>query len=242
MSKIVFLLKTMESKYLSDTMGKGRFCFCHSNVFSCWEDSKAAQYDRWEGHSAFEANYIVFAPIVREEPGKIVYGEGNILTDEGIVRLQTDIAKKTPICCFRAVDDSELTCIAGETVYSLGKTVDRIKQEFHHDAFVLIGFDPFIDRVRKVNCFRLAGNVIYQDLLNDYPYEIDETDREIMEQLFRKDEKYAWQKEFRIILHPDENEKKLVDIGSLADISVYGRIDELKQGIQIHDIDQESLS
>ncbi len=241
MSKIVFLLKTMNSKYLSDTVEKGRLCFCHPNVFSGWEDRKAAQYDRWEGHSAFEANYIVVAPIVSEKPGRIVYGEGKVLADEGIVRLQTDNAKKTPICCFRAVDDSELTRIAGETVYSLGNTVDRIKQEFHHDAFVLTRFDPFIDRVRKVNCFRLAGNVIYQDLLNDYPYEIDETNREIMEQLFRKDEKYAWQKEFRIILRPDENEKKLVDISSLSDISVYGRIDELKQGIQIHDMDPESL-
>ena len=233
MPKVLFLLKTMENKYLSDTMGKGRFCFCHPHVFSSWENSEAAQYDRWEGHSAFEARHIVVAPIVSEEPGRLVYGEGKVLAEKGIVRLQTDVAKNTPICCFRTVDETELTCSAGKRTYSLGNTVDRIKEEFHHDTYIMIRFEPFIERIQKVKSFCLAGNVIYCDLLNDYQNEVENVDHETIEQLFRKDEKYTWQKEFRIILRPDKEEKKIVDMGSLVDIAICGHIDELRQGIQI---------
>ena len=73
----VYLLKTLRKKHLADTIQQGQFCFCHPQVFSSWENKDSAQYDKWEGHSAYEVCHIVFAPIVSEKHGKIIYGRGD---------------------------------------------------------------------------------------------------------------------------------------------------------------------
>lgn len=229
----VYLVKTLRKKHLEDTIKQGQFCFCHPQVFSGWEDKESAQFDRWEGHSAYEVCHIVYAPIVSEKDGKIVYDHGDKLADQGIVRLQTDVAKETPICCFRMIMPAELDCVEGKYVYTLGETVDRIKQEFQHDAFVMIRLKPFLERLGKHVDWFYARNVICHDLLNDFQEELDERYKEINEQLFRKDERFAWQQEFRIILRPDKEEKKIVSVGSIEDIAYYGDIEELRNGILI---------
>lgn len=230
MEETTYLLKTLKKEHLEETVHKGKFCFCHPQIFSRWEDQKSAQYDRWEGYSAYEVNHIVFAPIISNKDGKIVYGQGSKIADRGIVHLQTDVAKKTPICCFRLVEESDLNRTDEKFIYSLGATTDRIRLEFQHDAFVLIKLVPFLERLGMNVSWYYARNVIYQNLLNSIQDEMDEENKEIIEQLFRKDERFKWQKEFRIILLPNEKMKSFVKVGSIEDISYHGDIDELKSG------------
>ena len=223
--QIVFLLKTMKKKYVEDTMTKGRFCFNHPAVFSQWEDINAAQYDRWEAQSAFEATYLVYAPIIGEKNGMPIYGQGKKIADKAIVHMQTDLAKNSPICCFRTVNKNEVEFLGNEIKYTLGSTARRIQKEFGHDAFVMIQLMPFIERLKSSVDSFIAMKVAYCDLINDYPFNVEKKNREIVEQLFRKDKKYEWQKEYRIVLPPSQDTPVFVEIGSIEDIAVSGDLE-----------------
>lgn len=226
-ARIRFFLKTTKSKHVKDMMEKGEFCFVHPTVFSKWETKDSAQYDKWEAYSAYEATHMVYAPIIGEKDGKPIYGPVKQFADRGIIREQSEEATHTPICCFRMVEDNEVTIHKMQVVYSLGKTADRIQNEFGHDAYIMIQATPFLERLQaKYWC--ISGNVVYKNTLNDYEFQVPERYKDIVEQLFRKDEAFAWQKEYRIILSPSNESPVFVELGSIKDIAICGSISDLR--------------
>lgn len=226
--EIILLLKTMKKEYLHDTMTKGRFCFNHPTVFSKWENKDAAQYDRWEAHDAYEANNLVFYPIIGEKDGIPIYGQGRKTIDKAVIHKQSVTAMNTPICCFRCITQNE--CVIGEDsiIYSLGDTADRIMQEFGHDTFIIIRITPLFERLEKAIGSFIAMDVAYHDTLNSHLFNVDEQYKGIAEQLFRKDKKYEWQREYRIALPPTESSPIIVEIGSIEDIAICGDITDLR--------------
>lgn len=226
--KIITLFKSMKHEYLEDTMKEGKFCFCHPTVFNRWEDRESAQYDRWEGHSSVEAIDLYVAPIVSEkEDGTIVYGKILKLADRGIVHTQTGEAKHTPICCFRMIEQEDVEIIDEKHFsFSINGTEERIMKEFGHDTFVLIQIAPFLERIRKTVPSCYTGAVVYQDTMNKSPFTLDDKHQEIAEQIYRKDERFSWQKEYRIALEPAIEEKTFVKIGSIEDIAISGRMED----------------
>lgn len=227
-NNIVFLLKSMKSEYLQDTMKKGKFCFNHPTIFSKWENTNAAQYDRWEAHDAYAATHIVVAPIIGENNGMPIYGPVRKLADKGIIHLQSDKVKHTPICCFRCIFQNEFGFDGNTMTYSLGEVAERIIREFDHDAYVIIQLVPFLERLKVKSHPILAMNVAYQDLLNDYEFNVPEQYSEIVEQLFRKDKRFEWQKEYRIALQPSKESPVFVELGSIEDIAICGNISDLR--------------
>ena len=213
-------------------MKKGRFCFNHPTVFSEWEEKEAAQYDCWEAHSSHEAKDVMIFPMIGEnENGTPIYGAGKKLCDQAIIHEQLESVKHTPICCFRAIEKEEVKYENGKLIYTLGETAKRIRNEFGHDSFVLIQAVPFIERIEKTLGSRLVGrgSVIYKDVLNDneFPH-IDDKYQDEVQQLFRKDIKYEWQKEYRLTLQPSKESRILIEIGSIEDIAISRNIDDLE--------------
>ena len=227
-NKIVFLLKSMKKEYLLDIMTKGRFCFNHPTVFSQWENADAAQFDRWEGHDAYECLYPALAPIIGEENGMPIYGPGKIMADKAIIHIQNGTTKHTPICCFRCIQQDEIRFEGNMMFYSLAEIADRIMREFGHDAYVIIPIMPFLERLKKKMSSFFAMSVAYHDLLNNHQFDVEEEYEEIAEQLFRKDKKFEWQKEFRIALPPTKEAPVFIELGSIEDIAVCGDIADLK--------------
>lgn len=225
---ILFLLKATKEKYVKSTLERGRFCFCHPTVFSKWEDNQSAQYDRWEGHASVEASDIICAPIVGyQKDGFPIYDKAYKIADKAIVHSQTGEAQNSPICCFRTVERSEISMSGSNLCYTLGETAQRIITEFGYDSYVLIQAEPFMERIKKTKEFRIAGSVIYQDIMNQFPQRLpDEYDR-IAEQLLRKDRKYEWQKEYRIILNPTKEPQVFLELGSIEDIAKSGKLVDL---------------
>lgn len=232
-NQIVFLLKTLKEKHVESTMTKGRFCFSHPSVFNKWERDNSAQYDRWDGHSAYEATHLVYAPIIEDNGDKIVYGEVKKLADRAIIHEQSATVKNTPICCFRYVQRDELIFDSGNSVdFTLGDTADRIKNEFGHDSFILINAANFLDRFRT-KYKGLDGRVVYHDTLNDFEFNVDESIKSIVEQVFRKDKKYEWQKEYRFALQESTETPTFIELGSIEDIAITGELDYLKGTIRL---------
>ena len=225
---IVFLLKATKNEYVKTTIERGRFCFCHPTVFSKWEDNQSAQYDRWEGHAAVEALDVVISPITGyREDGFPIYGKVSKLTEKATIHSQTGDAKHSPICCFRAVERSEITLSGSNLHYTLGETAQRIITEFGYDSYILIQAEPFMERMKKTKEFRIAGSVIYQDIMNQFPQSLPDEYESIAEQLLRKDKKYEWQKEYRIILKPTKEEQVFLELGSIEDIARSGKLVDL---------------
>lgn len=224
--EIIFLFKSMKQEYVEDTLRKGRFCFCHPTVFSRWEDKDAAQYDRWEGHSSVEAIDLYVAPIVSEkEAGTITYGKMQKLADKGIVHMQTNEAKHTPICCFRMVERGDVEIIDDRNFYfTINGAEKRIINEFGHDAYVLIQITPFLERIKQAVTGCYTGAVVYKDTMNERRFALEGKRLEIAEQIFRKDERFSWQKEYRIALDPTEQSPVFVEIGSIEDIAKSGKL------------------
>lgn len=226
-SRIIFLLKTMKKKHIDDTLKRGIFRFDHPSAFNKWADRNAAQFDRWDSHSGYVATHIFFAPILGEKNGNPEYGEVKKLSDKAIVHAQNYSVSHSPICCFRQIEEDEVKIEFDGVDISLGNTVDRIKNEFGHDAFVLAYAPSLIERIAEKNaCF--YGNVVYRDTLNDYQFKVGKQYQEQVEQLFRKDERYEWQKEFRFALKPTETGPVYIELGSIEDIAISGDIDGLR--------------
>ena len=227
---ILFFLKSMKSKHVEETMKKGRFCFSHPCTFNKSGGNNPAQFDRWDGHSCHIATHLVFAPIEKEDEHGVIYGKVRHFADEAIVHMQYGEAKHTPICCFRIVEKDEVSFAheAKALIYSLGKTADRIINEFGHDSYILIQAEPFIERLKKENNF-LCGSVIYKDILQPGMFQIEDQYQELAEQLYRKDSRFSWQKEYRIALVPSTGVSPVfVEIGSIEDIAVSGKIEDLR--------------
>lgn len=226
-NKILFFLKSMKCKYVDDILKYGRFCFNHPAIFNKWESKKDAQYDPWDAHSVYEATHLIFAPIIDEKDGIPVYGEVHKLADKGIVRTQSAVANKSSICCFRMVEEHEVSFDENHIFYTLGETADKIINEFGHDSYILIQAAPFLERIRqKYSCY--CGAVVYRNTLNDYEFQVPEQEKDFVEQLFRKDVKYEWQKEYRIVLPPSDNNPVFIELGSIEDIAICGKISDLR--------------
>lgn len=229
--EVRFLLKTMKAKHLESTIKKGQFCFNHPSVFNKWESADSARFDKWDGHMSIEVKNLVIAPVLQDDENEYVTGEVMPLADEAILHIQSGEAKHTPICCFRIVEDNEVSIDFDKRTltYSLGTIADRIMNEFGHDSYVMIEAAPFIERIRK-NYSVLRGAVAYEDTLKPGCFDIDKKYQELAEQIFRKDKAYEWQKEYRIALcEPTENSPVFVELGSIEDITIaHGRIEDLR--------------
>lgn len=218
----------MKTKFVEDSLKKGKFCFNHPAAFNKWESKDAAQYDPWDAHSAHHATHLMYAPIVGEKDGDPIYGKMQKFADSAIVRLQTSSVKHSPICCFRMIEEHEVTSEEEYLNISLGNTADRIIKEFGHDSYLLIQASPFMERLKQHNITVLAGPVVYKDTLNDYEFQVPEQFKDVVEQLFRKDERYEWQKEFRFVLPPSQTSPVFIELGSIEDIAISGKIMDLK--------------
>lgn len=227
-NRIVLLLKSMKNEYVNDTLTKGRFCFNHPVAFNMWESKDAAQYDPWDAHSVYDATHLVYAPIIGKKDGMPVYGKLKKFADNAVIREQSGTVKHSPICCFRLIEENEVTCVENGIKFSLGEIADRIINEFGHDSYVMIWAAPFIERVQKQCPSSLLGAVAYHDKLNNYQFPVPEEIKERVEQLFRKDERYSWQKEYRIALPPTKNSPVFLELGSIEDIAISGKIADLR--------------
>lgn len=219
--KIAFFMKTMKKEYVEDTVKYGRFCFNHPSVFNKWEDINSAQYDKWDCHTSFEANYVHFAPIINEENGNPVYGKPIKLTDKCTMHFQDSLVSHTPICCFRQIMESEIERDGNTVTFSLGEIADRIMNEFHHDSFVIINADYLYDKMREKH-IAFLGSVVYKNTLIGDEFNVPDKYFDAISQLFRKDELYAWQREYRFALPPSETSPVFVELGSIEDYAVSG--------------------
>jgi len=230
-NRILFFLKSMKSKHVEETMKKGRFCFSHPCTFNKSAGNSPAQFDKWDGHSCSVASHLVFAPIEKEDEHGIVYGKLRPLAKKAIIHMQMGEAKHTPICCFRMIEKDEVSFDyeAKALIYSLGKTADRIINEFGHDSYIIIQAEPFIERLKKENDF-LCGAIIYKDILQPGMFQIEDQYQELAEQLYRKDNIFSWQKEYRFALVPPTKDSPVfVEIGSIEDIAFSGKIADLRE-------------
>lgn len=229
---IVFLLKTMKSTYLKDTLTKGRFCFSFPETFSSANSDQlcSAQIDEWDSRHFFRAEKIYCYPIIEESPNGIKYGNGFPLAERAVLREISTISKRTPFCCFRKITKSDLISRKNAFTFSLGDTVDRIKTEFGHDSFIII-CEPnvFIKRILKLqHCF--GRSITYGELDYDSAKEFENAGFEQIK-MFQKRIAYEWQKEYRIIIEPTpETTNQILDIGSIEDIAFGGDIENLRKG------------
>lgn len=238
---IIFLIKTMESKFLNDTLKKGRICFNHPTAFNKGENLQSAQLDRWDGYSAYTAIYTVFAPIIgKKENGFPIYGKPVEIKNPVTIHRQSDRSKNTPICCFREVRENDFETVS-EDVYSfsLGDTVDRIRTEFGHDAFIMVKYPDILFQLNQFT-YNYSRSVIYQDTLNDYDFGERKKYENILGEIFRKDSKYSWQKEFRITLFPTFCSRVFWEIGSIENITLLsGDIELLRHGFICSDYEEK---
>ena len=232
-NKIVFLLKSLRSEYVEDTMEKGRFCFNKPSVFSTWEDKNAAQFDRWDAHSAYEAFDLVYAPINKDEGGVIEYGTAKRFADKAIIHEQGSFAKQSFICCFRYLTPQEVEFCNNGIRLSLGMTANRIIEEFGHDSFLVIHAQSFLDRVAKKvpnSSTMIQGAVVYKDLLYADEFPFPEPVNSRISQLYRKDAIFSWQQEFRVVIASDNSSteiREFIEIGPIYDIACYGKLSDL---------------
>ncbi len=228
MDDFLLLFKSLKSEHVESTLKKGQFCFNHPTVFNKWETEDAAQHDTWDAYSAYNATYLVTAPVIGEENGMPIYGKGQKIADNTVVHMRSDAVKHMPICCFRMIKADEITMLDHGFEFTLGETADRIINEFKHDSYIMIWAKPFLERVQQKCPNILSGGVVYKNTLNDYDFHVPDTIKETVEQLFRKGEQYSWQKEYRIVLPPTKDSPVFIELGSIEDIAVSGKISDLK--------------
>ena len=237
--EIVFLIKTMNKKHLKQTVENGTFCFNFPSVFNSSPNLSVAQYDQWDSHLSYEAIGLRFAPIVSKDENGIHYGTPVEIADEAKVHSISSTSKQTPLCSFRKVEKTDLMQRGETTLFRLGNVVDRIKNEFGHDAFILVHHPHvLIKRISAVSpCF--ARSIHYGKIDGNFQAFLDERDFE-QKEMFQKSEEYAWQKEFRVIITPrDASGPQIIEIGSIEDIAVGGDIELLRQGYIIAETEEQ---
>lgn len=226
---ILFLIKTMKHQYLESTLKQGRFCFNLPNVFNQSIDLKSAQQDKYDSYLSSSIQHLVVAPIISAPGQAIKYGKSNLISDHATIHYISDVVKQTPLCSFRKVEATDIESKYDVFFFCLGSTVDRIKEEFGHDAFILIWNVPaFFNRLSKITSY-FAKSIHYGDIDLQYQRFLDSVKFE-QKIMFQKSEDYAWQKEFRIILPPIDMGPQFVEIGSIEDIAWGGDVEDLRQG------------
>ena len=228
-----FLIKTMKKERLERTLKEGRFCFTTPSTFIGGDGLASAQQDRFEAHLSIKAYHLMVAPILYEDKDGPHYGPAEKFASQAQMHVITDDAKHTPLCSFRYVDPTELIEKYGAYFFRLGNTVDRIKDEFKHNAFIFIlAPQVFGHRLfQKAPCF--SYKVHYGDINLKFNKFIEQVGYQTAS-LFQKDPLYQWQQEFRIILEPKEKEgKHFIEIGSIEDIAFGGELEQLRNGFII---------
>ena len=226
---IVMLIKTMSMGHLNSTFETGTFCFCYPGVFnSTQNDLASGQQDKWDAHIGLRADksYVALN-------GRLIQ-----MTDATDIHLISGKSQKTPLCSFRKVEVSELRHDGDVYRLVLGDTVDRIKAEFRHNAFIaILNYRAFIKRIaEKYSCY--ARSVHYGEIDEEYFNFLEESKKRGFAQadMFQKGIDYAWQKEYRVLLPPEDNlqyGKKLIQIGPIGDIAIGGGIEALRDSVFI---------
>ena len=236
-NKIIFLMKTLKSDFLKSTMDGGLH-FRYPNSFSKTNNDLASgQIDKWDSHLSFTSyDEFFMAPI--GEDGKPDIENRTVIARNIPVHLISNISEKTPICCFRKIEECDIERYGNAFRFRLGNTVDRIQTEFNgHDSFILIiRWKEFLNRIEEKTPF-FARSIHYGDVNKEYIEFYNETPM-IQAEMFQKDEKYSWQKEFRIILPPGEGYPKTINIGSIRDIAICGKLEKLRYGFLFAPDDQ----
>ena len=237
--KIVFLIKTMNKKHLDNTLNRGTFCFNFPTVFNSSPDLATAQQDEWDSHLSFDAMHIMYAPIISKDENGIHYGKPKKLADQARIHQISGISKATPLCSFRKVEEADIVEKYDAAFFRLGNTVDRIKNEFGHDAFILVS-QPYalIKRISKVSpCF--ARSIHYGEIDANFQAYLDECTFE-QKEMFQKSPEYAWQKEFRVIITPRiASGPQIIEVGSIEDIAFGGDIEDLRQGFVFGETEEQ---
>ncbi|MBR0541843.1 MAG: hypothetical protein IJK26_06505 [Clostridia bacterium] len=234
---VVMLLKTLKSQYLTSTLDEGNLCFNKPQVFQKSDDLAKGQADPWDSNKFFTALDLYVAPVISDTPEGTKYGKPIYIGTNIPMREISGQSKMTPVCCFRKVDESDFKEENGVYLFRLDEvTVERIKDEFEHDSFLLV-VNPreLINRILK-QTFCFARSVHYGEIDEEYQKYLDAYDFNQAE-MFQKREEYAWQKEFRIIIRADNSSdlRKFMRVGSLQDIAIGGKIDQLKSGFLFAD-------
>ena len=234
-NRILFLMKSLKSDYLESTMN-GQFYFSYPDTFtSDNSDLGEGQRDRWDSHlSVHSPEEFFIAPI--GEDGKSNIEQRIVLSRNKPVHIISETSEHTPMCCFRKVEECDIEQYGSAIRFRLGNVVDRIQSEFKgHDSFILIiQWKEFLRRL-EVQTTYFARSIHYGDVDEEYIRFYNETDM-LQAEMFQKDEKYRWEKEFRIILPADPEKPKFVNIGSIRDIAICGKLESLRLGYVIaHD-------
>lgn len=229
--KIVFLIKTMKKRHLESTLKEGTFCFNCPTVFNVDSSSLApAQQDQWDSYLSFTAEHIMYAPIISDDANGIVYDTPQKLADSAHIHQIMSVSKKTALCSFRKVEPADFEQRFATSIFRLGETVDRIKNEFEHDAFILV-YQPhaLIHKFSEVTqCF--ARSIHYGAIDQSFQDFLDSTSFD-QKEMFQKRTDYSWQKEFRVILPPSNDiSPQIIRIGSIEDIAFGGDIETLRAG------------
>lgn len=233
--RIECLIKTMKKEHLDSTLKKGTFCFNFPTVFNSPNNLAPAQQDRWDSYLSFYATKIYYAPIISEDKDGIHYGPSKKVSDGARIHQRSNVSMYTPLCSFRKVEKDDLVEKYGATFFRLGDTVDRIKNELGHDAFVFILYPhAFVKRISKISpCF--ARSIHYGELDGEF-WEFLDSYNFNQKEMFQKSVDYAWQKEFRIIIAPTNNTgPQIINIGSIEDIAFGGDLETLRNGFVFYE-------
>lgn len=173
------------------------------------------------------------APILFEDENGPYYGPAEKFADRARMHTISSLSKSTPLCSFREMTNEEAVFKYGALFLRLGETVERIKNDFGHDAFILIrDANALMKRFyEKTPC--CGRKVHYGEIDAEFQKYIDKVGYS-QAAMFQKSLEYAWQQEFRIIIAPQEDKDRVfIEVGSIEDIAIGGDIEVLRNGFFI---------
>lgn len=232
-----FFIKFTKAEWAEDIQKRGRFYFNPAYKFFSSKHYSLGQYDRWDSHVNHDAKYLVYAPIIEEGETGIIYGPGRKLADQAQVHFLDNRNRNIPVCCFRMIYSNE---IKDDVLRLDDQLYKNIQKEFpEYDSFALICFPyAFFDVLSKSQWGNKAyGHGVYygntEEFYSFYHGYGDESleDKYPYLQMFSKERQYEYQQEFRLILPTDQwDEGKCIEIGSLENITLVGKIEQLQAG------------
>ena len=234
-SDVIFLLKFTKQNYIKDMMDEGRFRFSIPEIFQEGKGLRDGQKDVWDSYKSFQADRIYVAEVISDDAFGIKHGEPMLVSNHPTrMREISYISKSTPMSCFRVVDKEDIEEKNGAYHFKLEeKIVERIKQDFGYDAYVLICYpEIFINRI-QAECTCFARRIHYGEIDKEYGDFLNRFENMSQAEMFQKSKEYQWQKEFRIIIQPKYGGDGVyyTSLGSIKDIAIAGNIDQLKLGL-----------
>ena len=226
----MILIKTMKKSHLESTLKEGQFCFNTPSLFNNDGTLAPAQQDINDSHFPLEAQHFMFAPIVGKSEKGYKYGQITESNGKATVHLISKLSAQTPLCCFRIVEEREIIHKYGVSFFRLGDIVDRIKEEFNHDAYIVI-FDAGTLLERLSNNYQICARNVHYGPVDDRFREYADKVGYSQAAMFIKNETFSWQQEFRVIIKPKElKESVFVKVGSIESFAHGGDIEELRNG------------